>query len=120
MASAQQLAVRYDRYAALLRDYYGTPRWRRELVTVRTFMVWIESFWEDDAPQEPVMRPDAVSASGSWIPVRWYEVGPHVLGYTSSLRGCYRVPASEAPPALSPSPAAKLPPASARTATAKR
>ena len=105
MTSAHQVAARYDRYAAVVRDGYGTAHWRRELAAVRAFMTWIESFWWDDAPPEPATGPDAVSADAGLGPVRWYDSGGTVLGYAPGLDGCYQVPAADAPPALGRRPA---------------
>jgi hypothetical protein len=89
MVYAEQLAGRYEHYAVGLDHHYGTRHWRGELAAVRTFMVWIESFWNDDGPSEPPARPDAVSLAGRRGTVRWYDAGSAVLGYPSDLDGCY-------------------------------
>jgi hypothetical protein len=68
--------------------------------SIRAFMVWIESFWCDDAPPEPVTDPDAVSACPRRVFVRWHNAGSAILGYTTELPGCYQIPVAEAPPAL--------------------
>jgi hypothetical protein len=106
--SAHQLAPHYGRYAAVLHAHYGTRRWRAELVGVRAFMVWVESFWWDEAPPEPASPPDAVSSDGERSVVRWYDAGPTVLGYPTAgvgVTGCYRVPTADAPPPLGGAPA---------------
>ena len=100
MVSAQQLAVRYEEYAAVLDDHYGTRDWRHELAAVRIFMAWIESFWHDDAPPEPAVHPDAVSVGDRSAIIQWYDDGSAVLGYPTDLPGCYRVPTIDAVPAF--------------------
>ena len=106
MVCAQQLAVRYERYATVLDRHYPTCHGRGELAAVRTFMAWIESFWGDDAPPEPTTCPDAISIGPQEAVVRWYDAGSAVLGYATDLVGCYRVPVADAPPAVSARPAA--------------
>ena len=99
MVSAQHLARRYDNYAAIVHDHYGTRHWRGELATVRTFMAWIESCWWEEGPPEPSVLPDAVSSVGESA-VRWYDAGSTVLGYQTGLDGCYQVPQTDALPTL--------------------
>ncbi len=101
MTSAQQLARRYDQYAAMLRNRSGAGPGRADLAAVRDFMAWIEGWWWDDCPPEPATPPDAVSGEG-WEPVRWYATGDVILGYATVQDGCYRVPL--AAPALGPLP----------------
>lgn len=109
MTSAQQLALRYDQYATMLRGRSGAPMTRAGLAAVRGFMAWIEAWWWDDCPPEPATPPDAISGGG-WEPVRWYEAGEVILGYSAGQEGCYRVPAAAAAPALGSVP--RPPPAS--------
>ena len=98
--TAQQLALRYDQYAAVLRDRAGPGGGRADLVAVRAFMAWIEGWWWDDAPPEPAAAPAAVSGGGRWGPVRWHDAGTLVLGYAAGAAGCYRVPVGATAPAL--------------------
>lgn len=102
MVSARQAAERYDRYAAVFRDHYGTGRWRTELANVRIFMAWIESSWWDDGPIEPASQPDAISSDGEHDLVRWYDGELAVLGYpvVTGVRGCYQVLATDSAPPL--------------------
>jgi len=112
VTSAQQLARRYDQYAAMLRRRPGAGPGRADLAAVRDFMAWIEGWWWDDCPPEPATPPDAVS-SGGWEPVRWYDAGDVIRGYAAEpdgcYDGCYRVPVASPAPAFGSPP---RPPAS--------
>ncbi len=102
MVYAEELAARYERYAAVFNDHYGTRHWRGEVAAVRPFMEWIESFWRDDAPPEPITDPDAISLDRGDAIVRWYDAGTSLLGYTADPEGCYQVRAADASPAITP------------------
>ena len=96
MVDARQLAHRYDEY---LDSFYRVLAPRGGRGGVRPFMAWVEGYWRDDAPPEPVAPPAAVSAGG-WGIVRWHQSADGVRGYMPDSGGCYEVPADAALPAL--------------------
>ena len=62
---------------------------------------WLGRRWVAFGPPEPARPPDAVSPLAGAVAVRWYASGGAVLGYPEPPgRGCFRVPAEDAPSAL--------------------
>lgn len=67
--------------------------WRGDNEFLPQLDAWLDRFWVQDGPLEPVTSPLAVCPHGAGgHGIRWYDSGQAVLGYVPGKRGGYRVP----------------------------